>query len=105
LGSLEVANAADAHIKEFGRAYRKAKMAMSFASTSAVPGANAQTSNGDEIPEILVEVRVCMLTMLKYLLTMHAVTQLQSPQWREQGQTTASAMAIERPPIVHILPS
>ena len=47
------------HVKEFGRAYLKAKMAMSFANSSAVPGANAQTSNGDEIPEIVVEVSLC----------------------------------------------
>jgi hypothetical protein len=44
------------HVKEFERAYHKAKMAMSFASSAAVPGANAQQRNGDEIQEIVVEV-------------------------------------------------
>jgi hypothetical protein len=39
---------------------------MSFASSTAVPGANARTATGDELPEIVVE--VCLMIVVQGIM-------------------------------------
>ena len=51
---------------------------------NAVPGASADKRNGDEIPEIVVEVgSYNILSCVLHILIDTTVAQLQSAQWRE----------------------